>query len=128
MLEFDLLAGNRLFYVHLLRDGLVEEVERYEEKARRGEEEGAGPKMVREEPLEWEEWGVNECRLFEAEIPVQRSWVSRRVFGFLREEKRRETDCRVASFFVSRRSLSLKATEPSPIDLLVQFPRIKTSS
>ncbi|KAL7413351.1 hypothetical protein BDY24DRAFT_66235 [Mrakia frigida] len=51
VLEFDLLAGNRLFY-------------------------GAGPKMVREQPLEWEEWGVNECRLFEAEIPVQRSWVS----------------------------------------------------
>lgn len=87
MLEFDLLAGNRLFYVHLLRDELVGIVEGYERRARVGleSEGGGGPRKVRLEgrPKEWKEWGEKGCRIFEAGNPVQRAWVSRSISNLL---------------------------------------------
>lgn len=84
VLEFDLLAGGRLFHVHFLRDELVGVVRAYERTAKDGKGMIKPPR-----PLAWEQWGKENCRIFEAENPVQRAWV-RSGFVFSREEGRKE--------------------------------------
>ena len=137
VLEFDLLAGNRLFYVHLMRDELVGIVEGYERRAKVGLENSGGMRRevrLERRPKQWAEWGEKGCRMFEAANPVQRSWVSASnscLFDSSIRTRGSKPDLlrssRRVRFAFRSRSPSSRAIEPFPIVPPVQLPPTKTS-